>query len=174
MYGNDIVKKVRLLEKLDYKLRKCSLALEFLNICKNKKVIPTFLQFSVSNKNLRSSQVYRKCQISLLNEEIKTKQSRIRVLTHELDFVKKTLSDILNFIDFTHTCTLFLVSNDKAIKKNNTIHEKKLQKLIANDNELSDVNKSDLSSSEHDPDKLIFNFSSYILKLHLHPIWPKK
>ena len=40
--------------------------------------------------------------------------------------------------------------------------EKKFLRLITTDNEFSDVNKSDLSSSEHDLDKVIFNFSSYI------------
>ena len=43
----------------------------------------------------------------------------------------------LSPIDFMHVSSLFLVSNDKAIRKNDKIHGRKLQKLIPNIHEKS-------------------------------------
>ena len=110
-YGEITLRTVRKFEKLDYKLRKSQLDLEFLNECVSHDVFPTFLRFRVSNKTLRNSEAYRKCQSVLLNEEIKAKKARIRSLTSQLEIVKKSLGDTLSFLDFSHICTLFLTSN---------------------------------------------------------------
>ena len=68
--GQDLVKEVRALEKLDFKYRKALLDLNFLTSCRNNNVIPKFLHFKVSNKQLRSSAAYITCQTYLLNQEI--------------------------------------------------------------------------------------------------------
>ena len=57
-----------------------------------------------------------------------------------------------------HVSSLFLVSNDKAICKNDKIHGRKLQKLIPNIHE-----KSVIDNASHDPYKVIYNFSNYHL-----------
>ena len=49
----------------------------------------------------------------------------------ECDRIKQELQYQLSLIDFMHV-SLFLVSNDKAIRKNDKIHGRKLQKLISN------------------------------------------
>ena len=49
----------------------------------------------------------------------------------ECDRIKQELQYQLSPIDFMHV-SLFLVSNDKAIRKNDKIHGRKLQKLISN------------------------------------------
>ena len=48
----------------------------------------------------------------------------------EYDCIKQELEYQLSRIDFMHVSSLFLVSNDKAIRKNDKIHVRKLQKLI--------------------------------------------
>ena len=53
---------------------------------------------------------------------------------------------------------MFLVSNDKAIRKNDKIYGGKLQKLIPDMHE-----RSVIDNVSHDPDKLINNFSNYHL-----------
>ena len=63
------------------------------------------------------------------------------------------------FIDFVHVTTIFLVSNDKAISKIQKTHGKKLPNLFLN-------NYYDNSVMSHDADKVIFNFSSHVLKDH--------
>ena len=50
----------------------------------------------------------------------------------------------------------FLVSNDKAIRKNEKIRGKKLKKLIPNIYETSIID-----NFSYDPNKVIYNFSNY-------------
>ena len=69
-YGNRALKNVRKFERLDYQVRKCQLDIEFLNTCHKYNVIPNFLRFRVTNKTLKDSQSYSRCQQLLLNEEI--------------------------------------------------------------------------------------------------------
>ena len=54
--------------------------------------------------------------------------------------------------------SLFLVPVDKAIRKNDKIHSRKLQKLIPIIHE-----KSIIDNVSHDPNKVIYNFSNYRL-----------
>lgn len=134
------------------KHRKALIDLEFLTTCSQNGLIPNFLKFRVANYQLRNSKTYRVCQTRLLNEEISNKKSKIRQHKTEHENLKCLLHNTLSFIDYTHVCTMFLVSNDKIINKQRMIHNKKLQKL-----------GFEYSCNSHDPDKVIFNFSSHIL-----------
>ena len=64
----------------------------------------------------------------------------------------------LSPINFMHVSSLFLVSNDEAIRKNDKIHGRKLQTLIPNIHE-----KRIIDNVSHDPNKVIYNFSNYHL-----------
>ena len=68
----------------------------------------------------------------LLNEEIRCKKRRLHQLMFEYDRIKQELQYQPSPIDFMHVSSLFLVSNYKAIRKNDKIHRTKLQKLIPN------------------------------------------
>ena len=57
-----------------------------------------------------------------------------------------------------HVPSLFLISNDKAIRKNDKVHAGKLQKLIPNIHEISIID-----NVLHDPNNVIYNFSDYNL-----------
>ena len=48
-----LVKEVRKFEKIDYKLRKCKLDIVFLETCLESNIIPKFLNFHVSNLQLK-------------------------------------------------------------------------------------------------------------------------
>ena len=52
-YGRDLVKKVRRLENLDFKYKKTTFGLDFLISCKDIVFSQKFLQFKVSNKELK-------------------------------------------------------------------------------------------------------------------------
>ena len=106
---------------------------------------------------MKDSLSYSRCQQLLLNEEIRCKKRRLRQLMFEYDRIKQELQYQLSPIDFMHVSSLFLVSNDKAIRKNDKIHGRKLQKLIPNIHEKSIIDVS------HDPNKVIYNFSNYHL-----------
>ena len=114
-YGDKALKNVRRFEKLDYQVRKCQLDIEFLNTCHKYNVIPNFLRFHVTNKTLKDSLTYSRCQQLLLNEEIRCKKRRLRQLMFEYDRIKQELQYQLSPIDFMHVSSLFLVSNDTAI-----------------------------------------------------------
>ena len=61
----------------------------------------------------------------------------------------------MSFIDHVHVVTTFLVSNDKNIYKIRKKQGKKLHNLL--------LNNSYNTVTTHDPDKVIFNFSGYVL-----------
>ena len=69
-YNGSILTKIRRLEKLDYKVRKCMLDIEFLQTCLENNLIPKFLRFKVTNSALRSSKAYKDCQLRLLKQEL--------------------------------------------------------------------------------------------------------
>ena len=131
--------------------------MNFLQTCQSFNVIPKFLQLRVANKNLRRSQAYQKRLNHLLLAEInKKKKKNLKVLVNELSSVKSNLLCILNFLDFNHVCNIIISNNKKSILKCKYTHKKKLSDLIPG----YEVN---LTRFSHDPNKVIFNFSSYVL-----------
>ena len=114
----------------DFILQKCHLVLMFLLDCKNKGVIPKFLRFKLANRHLKSSHVYKKCQIRLLEEEIRSKRKKINTLEKDALRVKEELQRILSVLDFSYICSLFLVANDKSILHHDNIQKRKLQNLL--------------------------------------------
>ena len=97
-YGDVIVRKVREFEKLNFKYRKVLLDIDFLNTCLKSNIIPKFVQFRVSNKDLRNSTAYRQCQIKLLKQEISNKRN-LRTLRRDLTSVRNERSLKLSFND---------------------------------------------------------------------------
>ena len=96
----------------------------------------------------------------------------------EYDRIKQELTYQLLPIDFMYASPLFLVSNDKAICKNDKMHNKELQKLIPNIHK-----KSIIDDFSHDPNKVIYSFSNYrltdsdkslLIRGLNFAIWPKK
>ena len=112
-----MVKEVRTLEKIDFKLKKAILDLDFLISCRKNSVFPKFLQFKVSNKQLRASKAYISCQKRLLNQEVNNKQKAVKILQEKVIEVKNSLNCKMSYIDYIHVCNTFLVSNNKNISK---------------------------------------------------------
>ena len=128
-YGRDLVKEVWTLEKLDFKHKKAILDLDFLICCRKNSVFPKFLQFKVSNKQLRASKAYISCQKRLLNQEINNKQKTVKSLQQRVIEVKYSLNCKMSYIDYVHICNTFLVFNNKNIFKVKETQDKKLCKL---------------------------------------------
>ena len=59
----------------------------------------------------------------------------------------------MKWIDFNHVCNLFLLGNDKALRKHQNIQNNKFGKL----------SEFSCESVSHDPDKVIYHFSSHKL-----------
>ena len=84
---------------------------------------------------------YQHCQLSLLHEKIRQKKSNIRVLLKEFEFLHSTLQTEISFIDFAYIRSLFL----------GTIQQKKFNNLLKD------------KKPQHNPEKIIFNYSSFVL-----------
>ena len=122
--------------------------LNFLLFCKQKSLVPKFLQFKLANRNLHDSKVYRECQLTLLNAEINQKKSIID--NHHVNFIKlkEHIKDHVNFIDYIHVTTLFLTSNDRSLEECRKTQDRKI------------INLCNKKVDNNDPEKVIFNFSS--------------
>ena len=116
-YGDVMVRKVREFEKLDFRYKKLLLDLDFLNTRLKIKSMPRFVQFRVSNKDLRNSTTYRQCKIKLLKKEISNMKRNLRTLRRDLMSLRNELSFKQSLIELNHVCNLFLIGKDKAISK---------------------------------------------------------
>ena len=114
------------------------------------------MRFRVTNKTLKGSFTYSRCQYLLLSEEIRCKKGRLRQLL-EYYRIKQELQYQLSPIDFMHVSPSFLVSNDTTICKNDKIHGRKLQNIL-------NIHKTSITDNIlQDPNKAIYNFSKYYL-----------
>ena len=156
-YGDRTLKLVRKFEKTDIKHKKALLDLQFLKICEDHNVIPKFLRFKVANSNLRSSSTYRRCQRKLLREEVYNKRLVVSKLDKESKSLYNNVKSNLNLIDFHHVLNIPLISNEKELEQIKFRHLSKLKNLIPN------FTWDLVATSSHDPEKVIFNFSSYEL-----------
>ena len=149
-YGNHVLKLTRRYEKLEYKIRKVSADIEFLEACVDNELCPTFLRYKMSSQRLRNSDTYTASERLFLLEEITFKTAdRIR-LNHELQNLGNEIQTVVSFIDWVHICNTITNGNEKMVKKVKVIQNYKLSELIGN--ELT-----------HNPDDVIRNYSSYDL-----------
>ena len=153
----EIVRKISLeavkwfckFEKLDFKIWKNEADLQFLQSCHQEGLTPKFLNFKLANSSLKHSRTYKQCQLMLLKEEIKTKSSIISKQKKVFEFVRNSIRQTVSLFDFTHLSCLFLVCNDSKLVKIKQVHHEKLHALGKGN-----------SIGAHDPDKVIFNYSS--------------
>ena len=92
----------------------------------------------------------------MLEEDIKSKRKRINTFEKDTQRVKEELQRTLSVLDFSYVCSLFLVANDKSILHHDNTQKRKLQNLLK-------ISSNDIFSDSHNPDRVIFNFSSYKL-----------
>ena len=116
-YGGTVLLSIRKFEKLDFRIRKVILDLNFLETCSSNNVIPNFLNFRTTNSKLKNSASYEECQKLLLKEEIANKKIHGEKLKIEFKVLKKELYDVMSFFDYMYITSLFLESNIKSIEK---------------------------------------------------------
>ena len=129
-YSENTVKRIWKLEKLDYRLCKTELDLQFLCKCDDNNVIPNFLNFRLANSHLKYSSAYKVCQLNLLREEIRQKKFTLRSLQKEFSSLEVSLQNELNLIDFAHVSTLFFGINDKILKSKSSVQQKKFRRYV--------------------------------------------
>ena len=152
-YDEETLTKVRKFEKLDFKVRKCQLDVEFIQLCVDNDLVPKFLNFKVTNGMLRGSKTYRDCQRKLLKQELANRRTQHKTKLKEFKSIKNELVRKISLVDYTHLITIFTNSNDKTLSKCQKVHKKKLY----------DLGYFESNNGENDPDQVIYNYSSYIL-----------
>ena len=88
-----------------------------------------------------------------MEEEIRAKWKRITILEKYTKRIKEELQVTASCLDFSYICSLFLVANDKAILHHDHIEKQKLKNLL-------EISLKEVINDTHDPNKVIFNFSS--------------
>ena len=129
-YSENTVKRIWKLEKVDYRLCKTELDLQFLCKCDDNNVIPNFLNFRLANSHLKYSSTYKVCQLNLLREEIRQKKFTLRSLQKEFSSLEVSLQNELNLIDFAHVSTLFFGINDRILKSKSSVQQKKFRRYV--------------------------------------------
>ena len=94
---------------------------------------------------------------SFLQEEIYNKRLVVSKLDKESKSLYNNVKSNLNLIDFHHVLNISLISNEKELEQIKFRHLSKLKNLIPN------FTWDLVATSSHDPEKVIFNFSSYKL-----------
>ena len=140
-YGDPTLKLVRKFEKTDIKHKKALLDLQFSKICEDHSVIPKFLR----------------CQRKLLREEIYNKRLAVSKLDKESKLLYNNVKSNLNLIDVHHVLSISLISNERVLEQIKFSHLSKLKNLNHN------FTWYLVATSSRDPEKVIFNFSSYKL-----------
>ena len=150
-YGNILVKDIRKFENIDFVLRKCKLDLLLLEAFLKIQVILKFQNFPVSNLHLKTSRAYHAFQLKLLREKIAFARLRMKTLEKDFSTRKRKFRSTLGIIDYTPVCCLFMNKNDKTLKDQQDIYSKKLFNLSI-----------ESSNTSHNPQKVIFNYSSHV------------
>ena len=114
-------------------------------------MIPKILNFRLANRSLRFSVTSAHCQSNSLLEEIRLKKSNVSILKKEFDNIHSSSQQQINSIDFAHICSKFLKINDLKLKSNSVVQQKKFGNLLKE------------KRSTQNPEKVIFNFSKYVL-----------
>ena len=112
-----MLKFIRKFEKLDFRLRKISVDIKFLNSCLENDLCPTFLRYKMSSKRLQNSESYKRSQRMFLQEEVTFKTVEKEKIIRKIRKVKDDLRSVISFIDWTHISNKFIESNKRAINK---------------------------------------------------------
>ena len=125
-YGNVTVKDFRKHEKLEYKKKKLTLEINFLNNCRQLGGYPKFLIFklpNVSNKNTLSI-----CK-RLLRSAINKRNKELQYLSKELSLFENFLRTQLSTIEFYILTKSITSYNKKSLQKLLNTQQKKLSSL---------------------------------------------
>ena len=148
-YGPDGVMIFRNLEKIQKKINKLQLDIDYLEKCLGFNVIPKFLFFKLANHRLRNSKVYHEIQLKLLQEEIKHHKKLLHEMLPKRDSLLSNIHSLVTWYDFLVINSQLKEICKKEYVKVNKRQEKKLKNLC----------KEKSFYTNFDIHKLIYNFS---------------
>ena len=104
----------------------------------------------MSSRRLQTSDAYKISQRVFLQQEITFKTLEIKKVHEQLNKMKVDLRTVVSFFDCSYIADTFLESNIKTIKRVKWVEDDKIVELLE-------------STLNHDPEEVIYNFSSYVL-----------
>ena len=113
-HGNVAVKDFHKYGKLQYKMNKLKLDIDFLNNCKQLDVYPKFLIFKLPNVSNKDALSIRK---RLLRSAINKRNKELQHLSKELSLSENFLSTQLSTIDFYILTKSITSYNKKSLQK---------------------------------------------------------
>ena len=141
---------MRKYEKRDYKIRKLSIGIQFLNNCLNHDLCPMFLKYKMSSKRLQSCDAYEISQRIFIQQEITFKTLEVGKVCEQLNKMKNDLRTVVSFFDWSHIANTFSERNIKTIKRVKVVQDYKITELLG-------------STLTHNPKEVVYNFSFYEL-----------
>ena len=170
-YNNEAISIYRKLEKLDLKIRKTQLDLDFLRTCKAYGIIPKFLNFKPYKKKIKKTLTYKAFQFKLLNYEINEKTKTLKLLNNELKTAKLKFQSTFSYLDNHCLYNRLLNTNESRTKTIKVTHSKKLNALgistkhfINKERVVINISKRKLSTNEKDALSLGLSFALPKLK----------
>ena len=144
-------------QKLDFRTRKLDVDIKFLNTCQNNDLCSIFTQYKISSTRFQNSNADLQSPGLFILEELTLKNVKQEKIILEMERIKPDLRMVINLIDWTHISRMFLESNIKTIKR---VKEFKITNYSFKQITISELMGKKL---QHDPKKVIHNFSSYQL-----------
>ena len=89
-----------------------------------------------------------------MEEEIRVKRKIINIFEKDKKKIRDELQGTLSCLDFSYICSLFQVVSDKSVLHHDNIQKRKLKILL-------EISLKVVINDIHEPNKVIFNFSSY-------------
>lgn len=128
-HGRATVKEIFNLIADEKKKVKCDLDINFLQTCKSSDIFPKFLRFKLYKKSLQNSQLYRKWQNELLDQELNFKKGRQRELDRSRTDKRRLLYQKLTLFQYFWLTTEVRDTVSTYARKHEVIHARKLQRL---------------------------------------------
>ena len=104
----------------------------------------------MSSNRFQNSESYKHSQLMFLQEEVTFKTVEKEKIIREIRKLEDDLRSGIGFVDWIHISNKFIESNKSAIKQVEGVQNYKLSELMG-------------GKLQHDPKKVIHNFSSYNL-----------
>ena len=128
-YNQHCVRLFRRIEKNDFKIKKVSCDIKFLETCIHYEVFPKFVQFKVSTHSFNRTPYYKQCQKQIIDHELNNLKAKSRSLTELNLSLKSELQQLVSYLDFK--CIVYRIDANSNTKIENvkTTHERKLKNL---------------------------------------------
>ena len=126
--------------------------LDFLQSCDFYGIVPKLLHFKLANPRLRSSAMNETCRRRLLSTALAQKKRNLKRSQEKIKTSQEHLRSIFSWFGYNHLICFVATFNIKSLKRVEIVQNRKLENL-----------KREYLASVIDFDKVIFNYSTYIL-----------